>query len=37
MACEDLMVADLNSDKRLDIIAAGRGTKNLKVYWNEGL
>ena len=35
MACEDLVVADLNADNRLDIIAAGRGTKNLKVYWNE--
>ncbi len=35
MACEDLMLADLNGDGRLDIIAAGRATKNLKVYWNE--
>ena len=35
MACEDLLVADLNADGRLDIIAAGRGTKNLKVYWQE--
>ncbi len=34
MACEDLTLADLNSDGRLDIVAAGRGTKNLKIYWN---
>jgi hypothetical protein len=35
MACEDLKVADLNGDGRLDIIAAGRSTKNLKIYWNK--
>jgi hypothetical protein len=35
MACEDLKIADLNGDGRLDIIAAGRSTQNLKVYWNE--
>jgi hypothetical protein len=35
MACEDLCLADLNSDGKLDIIAAGRATKNLKIYWNE--
>ncbi len=35
MACEDLKVADLDQDGDLDIIAAGRATKNLKVYWNE--
>jgi len=34
MACEDLQVADLNADGRLDIIAAGRSTHNLKIYWN---
>ncbi len=34
MACEDLQVADLNGDGRLDIIAAGRATHNLKIYWN---
>lgn len=36
MACEDLCLADLNGDGRLDIIASGRATKNLKVYFNEG-
>ena len=36
MACEDLCLADLNGDGRLDIIASGRATKNLKIYFNEG-
>jgi len=36
MACEDLCLADLNGDGRLDIVAAGRATKNVKVYFNEG-
>lgn len=35
MACEDLTLADLDGDGRLDIVAAGRATKNLKVYFNE--
>lgn len=34
MACEDIQVADLNGDGKPDIIASGRATKNLKVYWN---
>ena len=37
MACEDLKVADLDSDGDLDIVASGRATKNLKVYWNQRL
>jgi len=36
MACEDLTVADLNGDGKLDIIAAGRATHNVKIYWNKG-
>jgi hypothetical protein len=36
MACEDLKVADLNGDSWLDIIATGRATKNVKIYWNQG-
>ena len=36
MACEDLCLADLDGDGKLDIIAAGRATKNLKVYFNQG-
>lgn len=35
MACEDLCLADLNGDGRLDVIAAGRATHNLKIYFNE--
>lgn len=35
MACEDVMVADLDGDRDLDIVAAGRRTKNLKIYWNQ--
>jgi hypothetical protein len=35
MACEDLKVADLNGDGRPEIIAAGRATRNVVIYWNE--
>ncbi len=35
MACEDLKIADLNNDSRPDIVAAGRATKNVIIYWNE--
>jgi hypothetical protein len=35
MAAEDLTVADLNGDKRPDIIASGRATRNVTIYWNE--
>ena len=35
MACEDLKVADLNGDGKLDIVAAGRATKNIVIYWNR--
>ncbi len=34
MACEDLQVMDMNGDGRLDIVASGRATNNLKIYWN---
>jgi hypothetical protein len=36
IACEDLCLADVNGDGRLDIIASGRATKNVKIYFNEG-
>ena len=36
MAAEDLAVADLNGDGRPEIIAVGRATANVKIYWNEG-
>ena len=35
MATEDLVVADLNGDKQPDIVASGRATRNVKIYWNE--
>ena len=35
MACEDLCLADLDGDGKLDIIAAGRATKNVKIYYNR--
>jgi len=35
MAAEDLAVADLNADGKPDIVAGGRATANLKIYWNE--
>ena len=36
MATEDLRIGDLNDDGRPDIVAAGRSTHNLKIYWNLG-
>lgn len=35
MACEDLKVADLDGDGRPEVIAAGRATRNVVIYWNE--
>ena len=35
MATEDLIVGDFNGDKKPDIVASGRSTRNLKIYWNE--
>mgnify|MGYP002377411684 CR=1 FL=1 len=34
MACEDIQVMDMNGDGKPDIVASGRATKNLKIYWN---
>jgi FG-GAP-like repeat len=33
--CEDLIVGDFNGDKKPDIVASGRATRNIKIYWNE--
>ena len=35
MAAEDLVVADLDGDGLPEIIAGGRKTANVKIYWNE--
>lgn len=35
MAAEDLLLADLNADGKLDIVASGRSTHNLKIYLNQ--
>jgi hypothetical protein len=35
MACEDALAADLDADGRADIIAGGRATHNVKIYWNR--
>jgi hypothetical protein len=34
VAVEDLAVGDLNGDGRLDVVAVGRATKNVQIYWN---
>jgi hypothetical protein len=35
VAVEDLAAADLDDDGDVDIVAAGRATKNVKIYWND--
>ena len=35
VAIEDLTVADLDGDGDTDIIAVGRQTHNIKIYWNQ--
>jgi len=36
VAVEDLACADLNGDGKIDIVAVGRATHNVKIYWNMG-
>ena len=36
VAVEDIKVADMNGDGRIDIVAAARQTKNLVIFFNEG-
>jgi hypothetical protein len=35
VAVEDLAAADLNGDGKIDIVAVGRATGNVRIYWNE--
>lgn len=35
VAVEDLAVADLDADGRPDVVAVGRQTKNVRIYWNR--
>ena len=35
VAIEDLTAGDLNGDGRVDLVAVGRATHNVKIYWNE--
>lgn len=35
VAVEDLAVADLDADGRPDLVAGGRRTENIRIYWNE--
>jgi hypothetical protein len=35
VAIEDLAAGDLNGNGRTDIVAVGRQTHNVKIYWNE--
>jgi hypothetical protein len=35
VAIEDLTVADLDGDQDQDIVAVGRQTHNVKIYWNQ--
>jgi len=37
IAVEDLSIGDLDGDGRLDIVAVGRQTHNIRIYWNEGM
>lgn len=36
VATEDMTCGDLNGDGRVDIVAVGRATKNVRIYWNQG-
>ncbi len=36
VAVEDLTAADLDGDGKIDIVAVGRATGNVRIYWNQG-
>jgi hypothetical protein len=35
VAVEDLAAADLDADGRVDLVAVGRQTNNIRIYWNK--
>jgi hypothetical protein len=35
IGCEDLVAADLDGDGRVDLLAGGRSTHNVVIYWNR--
>jgi hypothetical protein len=35
VAVEDMAAADLDGDGRIDLVAVGRQTGNVRIYWNE--
>lgn len=36
VAVEDLAADDLDGDGRIDLVAVGRATGNVRIYWNQG-
>jgi hypothetical protein len=36
IGCEDLVAADFDNDGHPDLLAGGRSTHNVKIYWNRG-
>jgi hypothetical protein len=36
VAVEDALAADFDGDGRIDLLAGGRATRNVKLYWNRG-